>query len=136
MTVSNVTALTLTRINLSEPPVMGEVRHYKRLQRALTLAQVSEMKQKHGAIYVRGGRVIAVGINTWRNEPLKSIPADAISNHAEVNCLSALSRNGTVGGTLYVARISSGGNISNSAPCRACRNYLIKWTGITRIIHT
>lgn len=104
-----------------------------RIQRAIKLANVSTMRQKHGALLYTGGRLISVGINIMRNSPKTHIPADAISTHAEVNCLGGIIR---PEGILYVARVSIGGNISESMPCAACRNYLAKFTNIKKVVHT
>lgn len=109
---------------------------YKRMNRTLALAALSEMRQKHAAILYQGGRVISVGINTFRNAPTASIPTDALSNHAEINCLRGIDFKGRHG-VLYVARISSGGNLwVNSAPCEACTKYLELFTNIKEVIHT
>lgn len=109
---------------------------YKRMNRTLQLAALSDMRQKHAAILYQGGRVMSVGINTFRNNPMSCIPSDALSNHAEINCLKGIDFKGRVG-TLYVARISSGGNMwVNSAPCPACVKYLELFTNIKEVIHT
>ena len=108
---------------------------YKRMNRVMQLAALSDMRQKHGAILYQGGRVISAGINTFRNAPTSSIPTDALSNHAEINCLRGIDFKGRHG-TLYVARISSGGNVANSAPCPACTKYLRLFTNIKEVIHT
>lgn len=109
---------------------------YKRMNRVLQLAALSDMRQKHGAILYQGGRVMAMGVNTARNLPTSSIPTDALSNHAEINCLRGIDIKGRHG-TLYVARISSGGNMwVNSAPCSACTKYLELFTNIKEVIHT
>lgn len=108
---------------------------YKRMNRVIQLAALSDMRQKHAAILYQGGRVMSVGVNTLRNPPMQSIPYDAISNHAEINCLKGLAITGRFG-TLYVARISSGGNISSSRPCRACENYIVKFTNLKEVLFT
>lgn len=116
-------------------PAVHSKAHGKRLARALAVAAASDMRQKHGAILISGGRVLSVGVNTSRNDARLHIPHDAISRHAEVACLSGLNVANRVG-KLYVARISSGGNVALSKPCPACIHYLEMWTHITEVIHT
>lgn len=108
---------------------------YKRMNRAMALAALSDMRQKNSAVLYQGGRVMSVGVNTWRNSPSWMMPADAISNHAEINCLKGIDIKGRHG-TLYLARISSGGNVAHSEPCRACEKYLRLFTNIKEVIHT
>ena len=109
-----------------------------RINKAIALASVSDMRQKHGAVLVNGGRVISFGINTLRNSVQQHthVPYDAISSHAEVACLSGLTFASTKGGKLYVARISYGGNIANSKPCAACFRYISIWTQVREVIYT
>lgn len=107
-----------------------------RLNRAIRLARVSEMRQKHGAALWVGGRLIAVGVNILRNQPTvnSELPYDGISYHAEVNVLRQLSAK-TTGGKLYVARISAGKNIADSMPCDACQR-LIETFRIDSVFYT
>ena len=111
--------------------------NHRQLERAISLARLSQMRQKHGAVIVRGGRILGVGINTERNSPaVKGIPNGGFSQHAEMNALRGVSREINLkNASIYVARISSGGNIANSRPCRDCQIALSE-AGITKIFYT
>ena len=109
----------------------------RRMEKTIALARLSGMSQKHGAILYSGGRLVSLGVNVARNQNALHIPFNAISRHAEINCL----RQGHVidvrtSGVLYVARISKGGNIAHSKPCRACQMFLETYTAISKVIHT
>lgn len=104
-----------------------------RMDRALKLAALSDMRQRHGAVLVSGGRIVSVGINVLRNEPRGWIPYANISTHAEVACTAGLI---VPTGTLYVARLSPGGSIMNSKPCEYCLKYLEAYTDIRKVVHT
>lgn len=104
-----------------------------RMDRAIKLAALSDMKQRHGAVLVSGGRIVSLGINVLRNEPRYWMPLGAISTHAEIQCVSGLA---SPVGTLYVARLSPGGNLSNSLPCESCMRYLKVYTNIRKVVYT
>ena len=65
-------------------------RHAKFLLMAATEAENSTLEIKHGAVLVRGGKVISVGHNSDRSR-LSSMPGamNAISLHSEVAALHA-----------------------------------------------
>lgn len=94
------------------------------------------MKQRHGAVVVKSGRVMSVGINKWRNHP-EIIEKDKIkqecSVHAEVDALSRVSD--SRGATIYIARVNRLGNIGLSRPCDNCHLAIID-AGISKIIYT
>lgn len=98
------------------------------------------MNQKHGAVLVKGGRVLAVGVNAMRNPPqwgtgLITVPPGSISIHAEEAVIRAVGPGGTIGAKLYVARVSRGGNVALSRPCDACAS-LIHSSGIREVVYT
>lgn len=100
-------------------------------------AKKSSAKKMHGAIVVRGGRVLGTGFNKNRNNPNivspEHIKTDC-SYHAEVMAIRDAG-NDVRGATIYVARVSKIGEDRDSMPCPRCLS-LIKETGIKRIIHT
>lgn len=109
-----------------------------RMDRAIILAGMSTMRQKHGAILYKGGRALSVGINTRRNIPADHIPYEGLSIHAEVACISALRTSilpREIGGKLYVARISAGGNLLGSKPCVSCL-HAMEYCGVSEVIYT
>lgn len=86
---------------------------------------------------ISGGRTIAVGINSYRNDPsMFGINGCHYSTHAEVAALKAVSKDVNLkNAVMYVARISKGGNAAMSAPCEACQKAL-KDAGIRKVCYT
>jgi hypothetical protein len=73
---------------------------------AVRLAESSDASFKHGAVIVRGGSVLAVGVNKWKNRDLPPTPPDVynpdITVHAEIDALSRVKD--ARGTTVYIAR--------------------------------
>lgn len=107
------------------------------MKKAVKLAKLSTCKQRHGAILISGGRTLAVGVNTYRNDPsMFGIIGCHYSTHAEVAALKALPKGLNLkNATMYVARISKGGNAAMSAPCSACQ-VALKEAGIKKVVYT
>lgn len=106
------------------------------LELARRVASASDQRNKHGAVIVRGGRVLSVGINKFRNHPdiIESEKIDEYcSVHAEVDALSRI--NSARGATIYVARVNNSGVSLISRPCGSCYS-VISAGGISRIIYT
>ena len=91
---------------------------------------------KHGAVIVKGGRVIATGVNKERNHPL-IVSSEHIKTHCSVHAeVDALKKAGDVrGATMYVARVNKTGQERNSRPCKYCYAN-IKKSGIKKIVYT
>ena len=103
------------------------------LNRAISVARTSTERQRHGCVVVKGGRVISVGVNTFRNHPLVvSQPDRNSSYHAEINAMRGVD---LTGATLYVARLGRNELPSMSAPCVHCTSAIIK-AGAKRIVWT
>jgi len=101
------------------------------------LASKSQARMKHGAIIVKGGRVIGTGFNKNRNNPLvvsENHIKSHCSEHAEVNAIKDASYN-VRNAILYVARVSKNGMDRNSKPCSQCFDIISK-LGIKKIIYT
>ena len=83
------------------------------LKIALSLAEQSQCKQKHGAVLVRGGCIIGMGHNRYQNQ-------DKYSGcvHAEIVALRSCSN--SKGARLYVGRVDYQGHPRLSKPCRLC----------------
>lgn len=104
------------------------------LARAAEVAKQSSCKQKHGAILYRGGRVLAVGVNSQRNEhPSMEIDPTEYTYHAEVAAMFGV--HSTEGATLFVARINRRGNPVYSCPCENCMHSILVG-GIKRVVFT
>ena len=101
------------------------------------LASKSESRQKHGAVIVKGGRVIGTGFNKDRNNPYVVSPEHIkthCSVHAEVEAIRVAGWN-VKGAVLYVARVNSQGKDRYSKPCDRCE-VVIEETQIKKVIYT
>lgn len=85
---------------------------------------------------MRGGRLLAVGVNRHTNSP-KIIEQGAKKEHCSVHAeVAALRRVASaVGAVVYVARINPAGIPVLSAPCPACAEAL-EAAGVRRVVHT
>lgn len=91
-------------------------------------------KWKLGAVIRKGGRVMAVGWNIDKNDPL-NVDGDwsACSVHAEMAALRQV--NDASGAIVYVARITPGGKIAMAKPCVRCQSEL-RLAGVKRALFT
>lgn len=107
------------------------------LDLAVRMAESSDVSFKHGAVVVRGGSVLSVGVNKWKNPMKPDIPPTEydpnISVHAEVDALSRCSD--PRGATIYVARVNKRGEERMSRPCIDCEKALIV-AGVKKVIYT
>lgn len=105
------------------------------LEIAIKIAESNEHydKWRHGAIIVRGGRVLSVGQNKLKNSvQVYEESNPCVSVHAEVDAIKRCKD--TRNATLYVARYAPSG-AANSAPCHACRRMAAQHQ-IKRIIYS
>lgn len=102
------------------------------------LASKSIARNTHGAIVVKGGRVMGTGWNKNRNHP-KIVSPEHIktdcSYHAEEVAIREAGEDNVRGAVIYVARISKNGEDRDSKPCAKCAS-LISQVGIKRVIFT
>lgn len=111
-------------------------RDFNMLSRALTEAEKSDVKHKHGCVITKGGRVLAVGHNRYRNShPTMEIPAGNYTVHAEIDAASQVQWHNLKGCTVYIGRLSKSKEAANSAPCKGCLDYL-EQAGVKRIVVT
>lgn len=111
-------------------------RHRDMLGKATRLAAISSSKFRHGAIIVKSGRVLAVGVNRDTNHPdIVTDPLTGASLHAEVAALKACKKSDLRGATIYVARVGKMGQQAMSKPCVNCQKALIE-AGIDRVYFT
>ncbi|MBC9705732.1 MAG: hypothetical protein H9W81_12345 [Enterococcus sp.] len=109
------------------------------LNLAMKTAEASECTQRHGAVVVKSGSVLSIGLNKWRNdaaladEMFASGKSTDISVHAEIDALSRV-RN-PAGSVLYIARVNKQGEPMMSKPCNACAK-AIEEAGITKVVYT
>jgi deoxycytidylate deaminase len=105
------------------------------LSLAMELSLKSDMKQKHGAVIVRSGRVLAQGWNLMKNDPNNVSDEHAkrfCSTHAEGMAIARCKK--AAGATIYIARNKSG-NARHSKPCDGCA-LAINLAGISRVVYT
>ena len=112
------------------------VKDRSRLEQAKRIAAESDCNYKHGCVAVIGGRVVSVGVNSYRNDisVFDSIPEDTRSFHAEIACLKALGGKAE-GATFYVARVNNHGEERMSKPCVDCQTAL-RSAGVKRVVYT
>lgn len=100
-------------------------------------ATKSSAKNTHGAIVVKGGRVIGTGYNKNRNNPHfvspEHIKTDC-SVHAEKSAIKDAGYD-VKNAVIYIARVNRHGEDRNSKPCSRCLR-LIEESGIKRVIYT
>jgi len=115
-----------------------------RMMRARKIAETSTCKQKHGAVLMQGARVLAVGINAFRNDPANlgldgETPNPAgITVHAEVAATSFIPHRNVPNTTLYVVRygMQKPYALCDSKPCDACIAHLIWNTQVKEVIYS
>lgn len=108
-----------------------------RLIRAMKAAELSEAKQRHGAVIYRGGSLISVGINVTRNDPI-IVGEECINpnHHAETMAIRSCSPDADLSNAIiYVARTNKHGKPLMSKPCDSCQE-AIKAAGIKRVVYT
>ena len=108
------------------------------LEIATNLAKSSNAgRYRHGAVIVKGGRVISTGINKVRNHPDVFGSVDKIKTqshvHAEMDAIKKVED--LRGAKIYIARVNKSGHTGFSRPCENCYNSIID-SGITKIIYT
>ena len=111
------------------------------IDRTLEYASRSQCHQRHGAIVVKSGRIIASSYNKTNNNPAQFCQdlfneyRGYISTHAEVAALKTVSPQQARGATVYVARIMRDGKPGLSKPCPECAKILDE-LGVKKVIHT
>lgn len=105
------------------------------IERAKRVASLSSCRVKHGAVLVKGGRVIGIGVNVSRNHPsVVSNPEREASYHAEIMALRSVTGD-TTGAVMYVARVNNHGQERMSKPCSVCQSALND-AGIKKVYYT
>ena len=106
-------------------------RDFLMIIRAARVATASTERMRHGAVLFKSGRVLSVGVNTFRNDnAVVSNPIEESSYHAEINAITGVS---VAGATVYVARIRRDWGVANSQPCIRCMARLEK-CGLKRVV--
>ena len=100
-------------------------------------ATKSTARNTHGAVVVKGGRVVGTGYNRNRNHPMIVSPEHIKTNcsiHAEESAIRDAGYD-VKNAVIYVARVSKNGEDRDSRPCPRCLD-LINQSGIKRIVYT
>lgn len=110
-------------------------RHKSRINQAIKVAGASQYRWQHGAVVVRGGRVIGFAPNKFRNAP--GVDPANVTDHAEAAIIRELLKNypDLRGGVIYIARISRTGETRMSRPCVNCMKLIVD-AGIKEIVYT
>jgi deoxycytidylate deaminase len=104
------------------------------LNLAVKQALISPCPTRHGAVLVKNGHVISVGVNILKNDPAYVTVVSALSVHAEDSVLKA-NRGSAAGAVLYVARVNCHGGPAMSRPCKSCQKLLSRY-GVKKVIWT
>ena len=113
---------------------------WRMLMKAIAVSRISEYGhgKSHGAVIVKNGNVLGVGVNAVVNR-FESLSDEHVKRghtvHAEQAALDALRKVNLRGTTVYVARTNESGQARNSAPCSRCRAALIA-RGVKRAVFT
>ena len=105
---------------------------------AMNLARSSTVRRyKHGAVVVKGGRIVSTGINKVRNHPDVLESPDVIKSDAHVHAeVDAIRKGGDLrGAKIYVARVNRSGFPGLSRPCESCYGRIVE-AGVTKIVYT
>lgn len=110
-------------------------KHESMIKRAARVARNSQYRWKHGAVVVRGGRVIGFAPNKFRNSP--EVDPGNVTDHAEAAVIRELLKNypDLKGSTIYIARINNGNEVRMSRPCPDCMRQIVD-AGIKEIVYT
>lgn len=106
-------------------------RHDRHIRKAMAAARLSECGFMMGAVVVRAGKILAVGVNKWRCPTISS--DEFRTYHAEVMALNGLAESS--GATLYVARTGRTGNATMARPCEKCWPVIVE-AGIRQVVYT
>jgi deoxycytidylate deaminase len=105
------------------------------MDQAVNVARLSASRQRHGALIVKGGRVLAVGINSDRNHPsVCSDPRQQASICAERAAIRACDGLDLRGAIIYSARVTKRG-VGLARPCERCEAAILE-AGIKRVFWT
>lgn len=100
-------------------------------------AKKSAARNTHGAVIVKGGRVVGTGYNRNRNHP-KMVSPEHIKTDCSIHAEESAIRDAgydVKNAVIYVARVNRHGEDRNSQPCPRCQ-HMIEEYGIKRIIYT
>lgn len=106
-------------------------------ENARTAAFLSEHSFKHGAVLVKGGKILKAACNKARSVRFahKFHHAKHGSLHAEIGVILNLDKKTTYGTSIYVVRILKTGEFVMSRPCEMCQ-LIAQEMGVKEIFFT
>ena len=118
--------------------ISGKKKHY--IQQAIKIANSSKYKRlKHGAILVKGGKVLNASCNKNKfcsfAQRFRNLNLGRATLHAELGTILGLDRSVTRGSTIYVVRVNAEGHLRLSRPCRMCQDTL-KHCGVSKVYYS
>lgn len=100
-------------------------RHARYIKLAQKLAEKSSyINYRMSCVVVKGGRVIAIGINRLKSGIVKHPAYGVKAIHAELDAILAIDPEKLKGATVYVGGITKTGGLLKSAPCPICHKVL------------
>lgn len=116
------------------PQVCSSDRFATQIDLLKRLAGNSDMTHKHAACSMKGGKVIAVGVNKYF-QIRSSQNSLNLSVHAEMDVLVSTSAKLSKGMDILIIRLSKSRMLHNSRPCNACIDKL-KQRGIRKAYYS
>ena len=101
-------------------------------RKVVLVAAESVHRCRHGAIIVKGRKLISQGINRAKTHPKSIHPYSAV--HAEFDAICK-AKGELDGATLYVTRLLADGTVGMSKPCPHCQR-AIEESGIREVVYT
>jgi deoxycytidylate deaminase len=86
-----------------------------------------------GSSLWQGSRLISVGWNNFKTHP--DSPTRFHAQHSEFNCLVGLHKYDVVGATIFVVRLTRGGDIGIAKPCDICEK-MLRAAGIRKVFYS
>lgn len=109
-------------------------RHARYIRLAQKLAEKSDfINYRMSCVVVKGGRVIAIGINKPKSGLVKHPAYSQKAIHAELDAILMIDSSKLKGATVYIGGITKTGDLLKSAPCPLCQN-LLKEYGIRCVV--
>lgn len=106
---------------------------------ASKVAEMSNERNRHGAVIVRGGSVLSLGFNVNKNSPnqLTRMNSKNVRKECGIHAEAAAIRRspGSKRATIYISRIGKAGQTLLSRPCKDCERLILQ-AGIKKIIYT
>lgn len=104
------------------------MRHERWINLCLRLTNKSKMPEhRHAAVLVKGGKVLAVGINKNKAGMLADPVYGLKGWHSETDCLLSIPKENIKDAVLYVAGVTKSGKLVNSKPCPCCQKFISKF---------